>query len=1017
MDSNICGSCGSSLIGDFETVSYTPLQVAHLESYFTLEEGAAFTARYTIQGEIGRGGMGIVYKAHDHVLNTTVALKIIHPMISSHADVVKRFKQETLLARSVSHENVVRIHDIGEIEGLFYLSMDYIEGQNLKKQLLSHMISTLEEKIDIAKQICRALVAAHQKGIIHRDLKPQNIMVDVEGRLFVSDFGLAKSLEAHDMVFSEGIVGTPPYMSPEQCKGEESNQRSDIYSLGIIFYEMFSGYRPFKSDTRAGYLRQHIHELPKPPVEINPEIPDYIQTIILKCLEKEPENRYAQVYEILAELEPRKDVVPAVEPPKSKRLFLGIATVLVLIVVAVFTYNWLSERPGEAMVLPESARISVAVMRFENNTGNQDYDYLRRVLQNYLYQDLSQSKYLHMFPDDKLLQVLMELGAADVSEFSAGVLNPLATDYDIQYFILGSIAGAGNDIWISATIRKAQTHEILATVRASGEKVDDIDSMVDGLTRQIKKAFDLTAAQIAADIDGNIGDISTPSEKALDLYMSGRRLRQERKFQKSIEMLEQAVKIDPEFALAYIELYDDYYNLQDQEKSRECLLKAQSYSHRASEKGRLIINGLSAVEFESSVPKAIEIYKQLIDLDPQDPVGHGYLAWMYRKAEEWEKAANHYRIQTNSKDTVDRAQALDNLAWVNMVLGDYDEALEIMRDNQDAFSNQAWFHRFVGNLYLCTGEYEAALKEATKTLELEPDYLENHLLKGNIHLLREEFPEAEHAYQKMIDSDTEWFKARGKEWQAKLHLTLGEYKLCHDLAHEALVIARKADLEDHESDLLYLLCHIESQCGNSIALERYSGELIELALEMDHPPYHIRALRWRGEARLMSGRTDESKDIADEIEAQINKTGLKKMLRYHKHLLGTIALAEDDLDGALKMFEGAYALILQQNYIVDNHALFLDPIAAVYVRKKDYDKAWDVNKKISQLTSGRLGWGDVWGLSYYEMGKIAQLQERNADAVALYKRFLSLWSKADSDLDAVKDARKQLRKLESEGLL
>ena len=224
-DSRYCNKCGSSLEKKEETLTYIPKN-----DRLNFLPGDSFGSRYRIVEEIGRGGMGRVYKAEDKELGITVALKMIRPEYSSSPRFIKRFKKETLLARSISHENVIRIHDLGELNEIKFISMEYIKGQNLKELIRTSGTLTVETTISITRQICEALRIAHQKGIVHRDLKPQNIMIDNNGKVYTMDFGLAKSIEAQEDSLSRGIVGTPQYLSPEQAKGEKADQRSDIYS-------------------------------------------------------------------------------------------------------------------------------------------------------------------------------------------------------------------------------------------------------------------------------------------------------------------------------------------------------------------------------------------------------------------------------------------------------------------------------------------------------------------------------------------------------------------------------------------------------------------------------------------------------------------------------------------------------------------------------------------------------------------------------------------------------------------
>src|SRR5215469_3442594 len=259
-----------------------------------LQPGHVLANRYEIQQVLGEGGMGAVFKARDRELDRLVALKVIRPEFAQNPDVLRRFKQELILARQVTHRNVIRIFDLGEADGIKFITMEFIEGRDLKTLLRDSGKVEPRKAAEIIEQVCRALEAAHTEGVIHRDLKPQNIMVDAHGKVSVMDFGIARSMEVTSggMTQTGALVGTPEYMSPEQAKGEKLDARTDIFALGIIFYELLTGDSPYKADTAMASLYKRTLECPRPPIELNPDIPRPLSNVVVHCLQIDKEKRY-----------------------------------------------------------------------------------------------------------------------------------------------------------------------------------------------------------------------------------------------------------------------------------------------------------------------------------------------------------------------------------------------------------------------------------------------------------------------------------------------------------------------------------------------------------------------------------------------------------------------------------------------------------------------------------------------------------------------------------------------------
>ena len=368
-----CGNCGAQLFQSEEpTLSVTKTLKTPL---IGLNIGTILAGRYYIIEELGRGGMGRVYKVFDREIKEKVALKLLRPEIAADEKMIERFRNELKFARKIIHKNICRMYDFNKEDETMYITMEYVSGEDLKSSVTRMGPLSAGKTIFVAKQICEGLAEAHKLDVVHRDLKPQNIMIDRAGNIRIMDFGIARSIQAKGITATGVMIGTPEYMAPEQVEGKEIDQRTDIYSLGVILFELLTGIVPFEGDTPISVAIKHLKEKVPEPKTINPSIPDDMNKVVLKCLEKDRIKRYINVEELLSELEKMEKGVPITDrivPDKMptpasetsffayyaggksmiKKIFIPVLIVIAIAVLGIVIWKFLLQSKQSEASLP-----------------------------------------------------------------------------------------------------------------------------------------------------------------------------------------------------------------------------------------------------------------------------------------------------------------------------------------------------------------------------------------------------------------------------------------------------------------------------------------------------------------------------------------------------------------------------------------------------------------------------------------------------------------------------------------
>jgi tetratricopeptide (TPR) repeat protein len=620
-----------------------------------LEPGTVLAGRYEILAVLGTGGMGSVYRAQDRELDRMVALKVIRPELARNPAIVDRFKQELRLSHKVTHRNVVRMYDLSEDAGMRFVTMELVAGRDLRSVLEERGKLPADEAASVLEQICFALQTAHNEGILHRDLKPQNVMVEEHGRVVVMDFGLARTIEGDGMTQSGALVGTMEYMSPEQALGKELDQRSDIFALGLIGYELLTGRMPFKAESAIASLLKRTREAAEPCTKVDPAIPLVLGGIIDKCLAVDVNLRYKSAGEVLHDLEVWRGKAAAAslhfeaEVPSTGMsgrwlLIVGGGVLLIALVagISLAVRYFAGSRSGTAAPAVASApSISLAIMPFYNASGDASMNWLGASLAEMLSTDIGGSSAVRMVSPDRLQQVLGDLHLNANSQTDGATLKRVAEFTNAQTVIFGQFIKAGNAIRINTTVMDL-AHDAQSTVTTDVPDQNQLLASVDKLAGQLREK--LTAdPKLLSDLKAHAVQPSTTSVEALHDYENGLALERAGDNLRAIEAFHSATEADTNFALAFAHLAQAYASQGQDDLAQSASRTAMELAANLPAGERYRIEASNA-EIANNNQKAIAAYQQLADANPSDTEVQFALARLYEQSGDY--AAARQRLTT-----------------------------------------------------------------------------------------------------------------------------------------------------------------------------------------------------------------------------------------------------------------------------------------------------------------------------------------------------------------------------------
>jgi serine/threonine protein kinase len=1018
-DSRFCKACGTSMEPTASPSSLTNTLVSPQAP----PEGEKLVAgRYKILSTLGRGGMGDVYRVHDIKLHEEMALKLLRPEIARDPDTIQRFRNELKLARKITHRNVCRVFDFHEEEGTPFITMEYVEGEDLKSLIKRKGRLQESEAIGIAIQIAEGLVEAHGLGVVHRDLKPQNIMIDPGGQAKVMDFGIARSLQASGLTQTGQMLGTPDYISSEQAAGEPADHRADIYALGIILYEMSTGRLPFEGDTALSVITKHREKAARDPREINQAITEGLSRLILRCMEKDRARRYQSAPELLEDL---RDLSEGKVPKASRgvtrgdlfrsRKWIGLAgaAALILIAAAIAVWRIQGRSPSPAS---EPERPSLAVVYFENNTGDKNLAYWRKAFAELLTADLSQSKYMKVLPGDQIYKILDDLGQLDAAAYSSDILKQVAQKGRVRHILRGSYIKAGPRFRVSVSLQDMETGEVVGSQTAEAEDEENLFALVDDLTKQIKSDMHLTSKQLESDFDREAAEVTTFSPEAYKFFVEGLRHHYRAEYQLCIESMDRAIAIDPEFASAYGWKAWAYDSAGYHTEFVVAMTKAFELRNRVSERERFRFTAFYYMRVANDIPKAFDELRKFVSLYPEDMYANHQLGYLYFHAmEDFEKSVEY--LKHNVENRVEIFYSYYLMAWAEMCLGSYDKA----RDVCELYIIEIGDHpeiRF--NLSIndfCRGEYDRALTEAQKAAELGfSEAFWNDLIKGAILQAIGNIAEAERHYRNMVDSRDVLVGVMGRESLGQLALQQGRFEEARSQIEQAINLVEAAKDEANMSRLYSHLAYICLRSGDHEAALKASGRALEYSdKSMDAFGAVKLAIHLKGLSQLAMGDSGGALKTAEELKALAERDPNPRGMKHYLHLVGSIETEEGNFSSAIKSFEEAASLLPAQNQddlagLKDSlrRTIYLASLAEVHFRAGNMDNARQAYEALTALSIGRHHWADLYVKAFYRLGQISEKQAKPDEAAVHYRKFLDLWKDADPGLTEVDEARTRL---------
>ena len=971
--SRFCADCGTRLgppgaVENLQTMTLRPPLKA-------LTPGTMFAGRYKILGELGRGGMGEVYLAEDTTLARKVALKLLPEETYQDAEARRRFVREAKAAAALDHPYICSVHEVGEAEGRLFFVMEYVEGQTLRNRVSRGPIP-LAMALEIAVEMAEAILCAHEKGLIHRDIKPANIMLMEKGHAKVMDFGLAKPVarpksagEPADLMTTlteEGVApGTPAYMSPEQLQGKKLDERTDIFSFGLVFYEMLTGIHPFMKETGFTTASAILQEQPRPVADFIKNVPAPLQQMINKLLAKDPGNRYPSIEDALTDLKKIQMSLPAGWRVWKFFKPARLAAAAGVLVVVILAAGWLTRElffRSAAKALAFQERDWILITDFENLTGDQVFD---GSLETALTVGIQQSQYVSVFPRSRVRETLRRMRREDVKKVDETVGQEIALREGIKGVLACEISKIGEEYLLTGRILDPNTQAAVFSYAAKAKGKDAVLGALDGLARKVRRGLGESLGRISRQ-RLYLPRATTSSLEALKYYTEGRLASDSTAF----KLLQQAIELDPDFALAHAELGMKYYISGDRPKGEEHFQKALSLLDRLTTREQLLIRAL-VEDWRGNRDQGIENYKAYLVEYPNDSGIWYRLGYAYLASQRCEQGIEAFQ-----------------------------KVIQIDSSSAGSYVN-------IATCYNSLHKDAEALENYQKAFQLDPELLTGWNVNneyGFMLVKMGKIQEAALVFEKMAQVNDSGKKARGYRSLGLLEMYRGRYSSAQGNFKEAVILNKTLHYQLSElRDRLYLAA-IANLKGRREGFEKEMTAIAQIQKEIKIDPFFVSLV---GRAYARAGRNKEAFLQLKELEARLGDLlAASGIIRSNKTDQAAFHFLKGEVELAEKKYEEAVNSFLMAKRL--GRSAVDESLAYAFLKKGDPDKA--IESYLEFLKAKPLGSEpqESWVLAHYELAKLYQQQGRPGEARQYFERFLTIWEDADPDLPPLADARKKL---------